>query len=103
MEAAIGVIRRGGANALVAGSTFAGGEVFDVPDVRWFAGTGGAMAGVGGVTKTGPGTLTVNGTHSDTGPTTVTGGTLVLAEGYLADGADVSLTTCDAYYQVEKQ
>ena len=39
---------------------------------------GGNISGTGGVTKTGPGSLTLNGTNSYTGVTSVTGGILIL-------------------------
>jgi autotransporter-associated beta strand protein len=46
-----------------------------------------------GLEKSGPGTLLLSGTNSYTGNTTVSGGTLVITQPLLADGADVIVKT----------
>jgi autotransporter-associated beta strand protein len=53
----------------------------------------GSIIGTGGLAKTGGGMFTMNGTKSYTGNTTVSGGTLSTNSAYLADAADVLLTT----------
>lgn len=51
------------------------------------------IVGEGSLIKEGSGALTLSGTNSHGGDTTVDAGTLIIREGYLADVADVSLTT----------
>jgi autotransporter-associated beta strand protein len=49
------------------------------------------LGGTGGLTKQGAGTLTLSGTNSYSGPTTVSAGTLSLATPFLADSAALTL------------
>jgi autotransporter-associated beta strand protein len=51
------------------------------------------ISGAGGFTKVGSGTQSLTGAPSYTGNTTVQAGTLSIVSPYLADGADVFLTT----------
>ena len=76
----------GGLNATTefAGDIIDGGNQLD-PNV-------GPLA-IGEVTKIGSGTLTLSGTNSYSGDTSVEGGTLSIDSAYLADAADVFLTT----------
>ncbi|MGB1131007.1 MAG: autotransporter-associated beta strand repeat-containing protein, partial [Haloferula sp.] len=71
----------------------AGGVTFDVPDAAWTASTSGIMTGVGSLTKTGPGRLTVLGDQQYTGDTIVEGGILRLDDPYLDPASDIYLTT----------
>ncbi len=52
-----------------------------------------SLTGVGGLTKSGPGTMTMTGVNAYTGDTIVTAGTLSISNANLADTADVRLTT----------
>ncbi|WP_431355914.1 autotransporter outer membrane beta-barrel domain-containing protein [Brucella suis] len=70
----------------------AGGGTFDIEDAaNNFAVTQG-VAGAGGLTKSGSGTLTLSGANSYTGATTVSAGTLVVAN----DNTGGGTTTVDA-------
>lgn len=71
----------------------AGGITFEVPDAGWITTTTGIMTGPGGLTKTGPGKLIVNGVQAYTGDTRVEEGTLCVSEPYLAATGDVYLYT----------
>ena len=92
-----GTIRaRTGGSTLIGGnvttaSLLSGGITFDTDGLD--VATSGIMTGPGGMTKTGSGTLTVNGVQAYTGATRVEEGTLVLNEPFLADNGDVYLTT----------
>ena len=97
---ALGSLTGDATTSLVA---FVGGG--SLPETAWeigarnesteFAGTitdqdGGAISSV---TKVGTGTLTLSGANTYTGDTRVEGGTLSITSGYLADAADVYLTS----------
>ena len=53
--------------------------------------SGASAASSGGLTKTGPGTLTLAGTHAYTGATAITGGTLAIGNG--GSGGSISTTS----------
>ena len=66
-----------------------------------FAGTIGGGNSTSGLLKTGTGILTINGTNTYTGPTTIDVGTLVVAGGAaISDSSDVSLTGASAVLMV---
>ncbi|MEO7098306.1 MAG: autotransporter-associated beta strand repeat-containing protein [Luteolibacter sp.] len=52
-----------------------------------------SLAGSGGLTKSGAGTMTMTGVNAYTGDTIITGGTLSISNANLADAADVRITT----------
>ncbi|MBK1825876.1 beta strand repeat-containing protein [Haloferula rosea] len=71
----------------------AGGVTFDVPDASWSVITNSVMTGVGGLTKIGPGKLTVTGVQAYTGDTRVEEGVLCIEEPFLDSGSNVYLYT----------
>jgi autotransporter-associated beta strand protein len=74
-------------------SLLSGGVTFEVPDMTWTCSTAAVMTGPGGLTKMGPGTLTVDSVQAYSGATKAQEGTLRLTEPYLADNGDVYLYT----------
>ena len=66
-----------------------GGSITNVADLY----LNGTVSGSGALSKSGAGKLTISGTHTRTGNTTVNAGTLSLSTASLADAADVSLAT----------